>query len=481
MSLAMNPSASPRRELTSTIVGQLDDALERLDALIARPDEIDTEKTVHSVRKRCKEVRGLAQLARPAVGERYREFNTLVRDAARELSALRDAQALLGTVDTLRSVDPAPSLDTLHTVLGTAAEHTEGAVLDAPDILRDAHDRLVTARNVAEDWKLPKRFEAVEKGLIRTYAKGQRALEHARAEGDDDSFHDYRKATKQLWYQTRFLAPVAPTVLEPLIDQLDRMSDALGDNNDLAVLVEQLRADPDRFGGRDVVSAATSVIAVHRVILQQRALRSGATIYAESPAAFGRRIHAYWRTTRARGQERTLGGIADLNDPVTPEATRESDVDHFERERKWLVPEMPAVLPKGTRLRQGYLASTDELSVRVRDAGTKGCTVTIKSGSGSTRTELEWTIARDVFERLWPLTGGERVSKTRYELPSGDHTIELDVFDEKLAGLVYAEVEFTSEEAMASYEAPDWFGADVTEDGRYTNASLARHGMPEGS
>lgn len=481
MSLAMDPTASPRRELTSTIVGQLDDGLERLDALIERPDEVDTEKTVHSVRKRCKEVRGLAQLARPAVGGSYREFNALVRDAARELSALRDAQALLGTVDTLRSVDPAPSLDTVHDILGAAAEHTEGAVLDTPEILRDAHRQLIRARDLAEGWKLPKGFEAVEKGLTKTYARGQRALRHAREEGDDESFHDYRKATKQLWYQIRFLSPVAPTVLEPLIDQLDRMSDALGDNNDLAVLVEQLRADPDRFGGRKVVIAATSVIAVHRVILQQRALRSGATIYAESPGAFGGRIHTYWQTTRTRGEDRPLGGIADLNEPVGPDATDESGADHFERERKWLVAEVPSELPQGTRLRQGYLASTADLSLRVRDAGTKGCTVTIKSGSGSTRTELEWTIERDVFERLWPLTGDERVSKTRYELPSGGHTIELDVFDEKLAGLVYAEVEFTSEEEMTAYEAPAWFGDDVTEDGRYTNASLARHGLPSGS
>jgi CYTH domain-containing protein len=57
----------------------------------------------------------------------------------------------------------------------------------------------------------------------------------------------------------------------------------------------------------------------------------------------------------------------------------------------------------------------------------------------------------------------------------------LDVFDEKLAGLVYAEVEFTSEEEMTAYEAPAWFGDDVTEDGRYTNASLARHGLPSRS
>ena len=258
------------------------------------------------------------------------------------------------------------------------------------------------------------------------------------------------------------------------------MSDALGDNNDLAVLVDQLRADPPRFGGRQVVAEASAVIAVHRVILQQRALRSGATIYAETPEAFGARIRTYWRTTRRHGEERELGGIADLNEPVEVTAASEQEsTDHLERERKWLVTDVPTALPAGTKLRQGYLASTPDISLRIRDAGKKGCTLTIKSGSGATRTELEWPIERDVFERLWPLTGTERVSKTRYELPSGEHTIELDVFDEQLDGLVFAEVEFPSQEAMDTYAAPAWFGSDVTDDGRYTNAALARHGRPE--
>jgi len=56
--------------------------------------------------------------------------------------------------------------------------------------------------------------------------------------------------------------------------------------------------------------------------------------------------------------------------------------------------------------------------------------------------------------------------------------IELDVFGGSLDGLIMAEVEFRSAEELAAFEPPDWFGRDVTDDNRYTNAALALSGLP---
>ncbi len=55
---------------------------------------------------------------------------------------------------------------------------------------------------------------------------------------------------------------------------------------------------------------------------------------------------------------------------------------------------------------------------------------------------------------------------------------ELDVFAGTLTGLVLVEVEFDADDAMAAFEPPAWFGAEVTDDDRYSNASLAVDGMP---
>lgn len=151
----------------------------------------------------------------------------------------------------------------------------------------------------------------------------------------------------------------------------------------------------------------------------------------------------------------------------------------MEIERKYLVADVPAEVAAGswTSLRQGYLASGPAGEVRVRDAG-GALTLTAKSGAGLVREESEISITRAQFDDLWLLTEGRRIEKRRAVLPAGELRYELDVFEGTLAGLVIAEVEFASLEQARAFVAPSWFGREVTDDPRYTNASLALAGVP---
>jgi adenylate cyclase len=153
----------------------------------------------------------------------------------------------------------------------------------------------------------------------------------------------------------------------------------------------------------------------------------------------------------------------------------------IEIERKFLVAEPPSDLERwpSTEIEQGYLVITEdgpEVRVRRRDGRSW---LTVKSGAGRVRVEEEIEIEPDRFERLWPLTEGLRIEKTRYEIPAADDlVIELDRYKGDLDGLVTAEVEFGSEEAADAYAAPGWLGPDITEDVRYKNQRLARDGAP---
>jgi adenylate cyclase len=105
--------------------------------------------------------------------------------------------------------------------------------------------------------------------------------------------------------------------------------------------------------------------------------------------------------------------------------------------------------------------------------------LTVKSGGGRARVEEEIEIEPERFERLWALTEGRRIEKTRYEIDTADgFVLELDVYEAELRGLVVAEVEFDSEEAAEAFTPPDWLGPDVSEDARYKNQRLARDGAP---
>ncbi|MEN3283839.1 MAG: adenylate cyclase [Solirubrobacteraceae bacterium] len=167
----------------------------------------------------------------------------------------------------------------------------------------------------------------------------------------------------------------------------------------------------------------------------------------------------------------------------TPVGIARASVGAIEIERKFLVPETPAELDRhpSTAIEQGYLAIADdgtEVRVRRRDGS---ATLTVKGAGARSRVEEELEIDEERFERLWPLTEGGRIEKTRYEIPTDDGlTIELDVYAGALAGLVVAEIEFDSEDAADAFSAPDWLGREVTDDARYKNQRLASEGAPPG-
>ena len=153
----------------------------------------------------------------------------------------------------------------------------------------------------------------------------------------------------------------------------------------------------------------------------------------------------------------------------------------MEIERKFLVAQAPDIeAANRAEIEQGYLALGDgegQAEVRLRRKGDQRL-LTVKGGSGRTRTEEELELDRERFESLWPLTEGLRVAKTRHLIPNGVRQFELDLYRGELDGLAMAEVEFPDVECADAFEPPEWLGEEVTGDERYLNATLAARGLP---
>jgi len=149
----------------------------------------------------------------------------------------------------------------------------------------------------------------------------------------------------------------------------------------------------------------------------------------------------------------------------------------IERERRFLVAALPTDLPRGDHIAQGYLM-TQPAAVRVRNRD-GAHTLTIKTGSGLARVEIERDLSNGEFDALWQVATALRIEKRRFVFPlaSGD-VAELDLFEAQLAGHRIVEVEFDDDASAHAFDPPAWFGREVTDDGRYTNASLAEHGWP---
>jgi CHAD domain-containing protein len=294
------------------VAGALDD--------LRRRDEIGVGEAVHDCRKRTKRLRALLRLVRPALGDAYRPANTAFRDAARELSDMRDATALLGTFDHLVAASsgrlPPGGLGAVRSGLALRAGGGPGARPEQVARVDRAVALLDDARVGIDGWAFDADgWDALAGGLRRTYARGRRALGAVHESPTSENVHEWRKRAKDGWHHVQLLTACAPSILQPLARRFHDLADALGDAHDLTVLTTRLRTAPDEFGGSAAVAAVRSLADEQRRDLQQRAVTLGARLYAEPPRRFVARMGQYWETWHDVGPELPAGEVIEIHPP----------------------------------------------------------------------------------------------------------------------------------------------------------------------
>lgn len=145
----------------------------------------------------------------------------------------------------------------------------------------------------------------------------------------------------------------------------------------------------------------------------------------------------------------------------------------YEIEKKYLIHTLPENLEAYPyhEIEQGYLCTEPVVRIRRQD---EEYFLTYKSKGLMVREEYNLPLTREAYEHLKEKADGRLISKRRYLIPLAPYTIELDIFSSPAADLWLAEVEFPTEEAALAFQAPDWFGEDVTHSSRYHNSSLSK-------
>ena len=146
----------------------------------------------------------------------------------------------------------------------------------------------------------------------------------------------------------------------------------------------------------------------------------------------------------------------------------------FEIERRFLVRgnDWRQLAAGQTEIRQAYLRLGNKVSVRIRINDNCAATLTVKSAPKLRRLELEYSIPILEGEALIALREHSAIEKTRYQLPHGELTWEIDVFSGENLGLVIAEIELLHEHQHI--DLPSWIGLEITGRPHYSNGFLAR-------
>ena len=259
----------------------------------------DLADSIHGARKDLKKIRAALRLIRAELGEkRFRAENRRYRDAGRLLSASRDAEVKLETLEALedRFEDDFPAGASVAWSQALEAERERHVGGDAADKIARALEEIDRVAERIAGWQLGgDSWQLLEPGLTRSYQDGRKALKRAGDDGGASSVHEFRKRAKDLWYQLRLLQDAWPALLEETAEQVHGLADLLGDHHDLAVLAEDLGGRAGIVAERDAFAA---LIERRQAELLENALALGSRIYAEKPKHFRRRLRAYWRIWR---------------------------------------------------------------------------------------------------------------------------------------------------------------------------------------
>lgn len=267
-------------------------------------DDIDRHEVVHQVRKRCKKLRGLIRLVRPNFNL-YKEENGFLRDAARELSNVRDAQSIIESFDALCLHNTGLADDKL---IGAVREELvvrkQEVAEDEAEIdkkLEHFYLQMKKLHGRIDSWQVEgDGFAAISGGLQKTYHRGRKAFAKAYENPTTENFHEWRKRVKYHWYHVRLLRNIWPEMLKVQRKTADHLASLLGDDHDLAVLRDTLAVEAKRFGGRKRLRAIFDLIDGRRKELQAEAYLLGELLYAENKQQLAGRFGAYWHAWKRR-------------------------------------------------------------------------------------------------------------------------------------------------------------------------------------
>lgn len=268
---------------------------------------------VHEARKAIKRMRTAVRLLEDELGSstRAREDDALKR-AGRGLSGSRDAEVMLATLDALvkrhpRRLGRSRDVRLLRRRLADERDASQLRMSEDPTALADVTAELRAFRARAAAWQLSTRRDAslAEDGLRKIYRQGRRRRRRAAKASSRKrtrAMHRWRKRVKDLRYAAEMLDRAWPheSRLAKVAKRAEKLGETLGEDHDLAVLAEWVRANGKRAGARGAARRRLlQAVAQRRRKLRRRALAEGERLYRRRTKRFFARVRrAYARDER---------------------------------------------------------------------------------------------------------------------------------------------------------------------------------------
>jgi CHAD domain-containing protein len=297
MAFRIEPGKDFTAEFRKAATEQLREAIATLEE---RPEGAD--EAVHAFRKNLKRVRTLYRLVAKAAPDFQKNENARLRDAAGALSMIRDAAALVGTVQYLkenaRSEDEAEALERIVAILearrnwlAEAEIGLERKLAETADVMRAAISAL---DEVSFDGKRRKVAGMLAKSWRRTCRRAQATLAACHDEASAEVFHELRKRTQDYRQYQALLRDIWPSAMKAKRMEAKELVDILGHVHDLDVLSALVEAEPQLFTRNDDLARLLDAIIARQQATRHEALARAESIFADDPDEESQRVELLW-------------------------------------------------------------------------------------------------------------------------------------------------------------------------------------------
>jgi CHAD domain-containing protein len=231
---------APPERLRAALLDELDKALKRLN-----PKRTLAHKDIHEARKSLRRVRAGLRFVRDDGDAQARAVDQKLKQARTRLSKLRDAGSSIETIDRLRP--RLPDKDLRKTLSDWRRELSKASQSALDDFAGSRarvllHGRIGKLRAQLAAMKMPSE-KRQRRALAGSLRKARRAVAGVRGHRSAVLRHATRRRVRLLMLQLRWferLEQRRPSRIDP--ERLERLTKALGNENDLAVLHRRARA-----------------------------------------------------------------------------------------------------------------------------------------------------------------------------------------------------------------------------------------------
>jgi CHAD domain-containing protein len=284
---------SPAKEVSRVVTREFEKALSELANAKSSQAEV-----VFEARKHIKKIRAVLRMLQNELGKDYLRQNRRLRSVAHQLSTLRDADASLETMRSIR--DHYPRLINVEILADVqqglrSRKRAAAARINAGHLLpRVEHALRQTAKETSQIIQRAAGRGAMSAGIVRGYRRARKALACVHTAPDDGLFHWWRRRVKDHWYHIRLLEGRNGRA-KTRVRNLKRLETWLGDDHNLAMLRATILSGPARFGEEQATAVVLGCLDQYQSSLRRRALKLGERAFAQKPRAFGKSIKRWLR------------------------------------------------------------------------------------------------------------------------------------------------------------------------------------------